>query len=373
MIIALEEAKRKLVELSDTVAELGNQLRIEEARERAAELERETMVENFWNDAEASSRKLQEIKQLKDSVESYERLQSKLEDTLTLCEMAIEENDESSVEEVVSETAFIEEEAERRRIESLLSGPYDKNNAILSFHPGAGGTEAQDWASMLYRMYTRWGEKRGFRVKLIDWLDGDEAGIKSATIMIEGPNAYGYLKSENGVHRLVRVSPFDASGRRHTSFSSVEVLPEFNDDVSITLRDEDLEITAHRSSGAGGQHINKTDSAIRIVHKPTGIVVGCQTERSQLQNKETALKMLKAKLMEIKIRENLERIEDIQGNKANIEWGSQIRSYVFMPYTLAKDTRTGFEDGNIDSVMDGNIDGFINAYLKHISKKDSEV
>ena len=219
-----------------------------------------------------------------------------------LCEMAIEAGDEDSVEEVISETDFIESEAERKRIEVLLSGQYDKNNAILSFHPGAGGTEAQDWASMLYRMYTRWGEKHGFNVKLVDWLDGDEAGLKSATIMVEGMNAYGYLKSENGVHRLVRVSPFDSSGRRHTSFASVEVMPEFEDDVEITLKDEDLEITAHRSSGAGGQHINKTDSAIRIVHKPTGIVVGCQTERSQLQNKETAIKMLKAKLMEIKIR-----------------------------------------------------------------------
>ena len=367
MIVALEEAKRKLVALEDVLTELGNQLRIEEARERANDLERETMVADFWNDAEKSSKKLQEIKQLKDKVESYENLVARLGDAYALCEMAIEANDEDSVEEVVSETEFIESEAERKRIEVLLSGPYDKNNAILSFHPGAGGTEAQDWASMLYRMYTRWGEKRGFNVKLIDWLDGDEAGLKSATIMIEGMNAYGYLKSENGVHRLVRISPFDSSGRRHTSFSSVEVMPEFEDDNTITLRDEDLEITAHRSSGAGGQHINKTDSAIRIVHKPTGIVVGCQTERSQLQNKETALKMLKAKLMEIKIREKLDRIEDIQGNKANIEWGSQIRSYVFMPYTLAKDTRTGFEDSNIDSVMDGNIDGFINAYLKHIS------
>ncbi len=372
MILALEESKRTLLELRAVVEELGHQLRIEEARERAADLERETLVENFWNDADASSRKLQTIKQLKDTVESYESMQARLEDALTLCEMAIEENDESSVDEVVSETQAIAEEAEHKRIESLLCGPYDKNNAIVSFHPGAGGTEAQDWASMLYRMYTRWGEKSGFHVKLIDWLDGDEAGIKSATIMVEGNNAYGYLKSENGVHRLVRVSPFDASGRRHTSFASVEVLPEFTDDDSITLRDEDLEITAHRSSGAGGQHINKTDSAIRIVHKPTGIVVGCQTERSQLQNKETALKMLKSKLMEIKMREKLERIEDIQGNKANIEWGSQIRSYVFMPYTLAKDARTGYEDGNITSVMDGNIDGFINAYLKYLSKKDNE-
>ncbi len=372
MIVALEESKRRLVALESILKELGNQLRIEEARERAADLERETMVQDFWNDAEKSSKKLQEIKQLKDKVESYEELCARLEDAYALCEMAIEANDEDSVDEVVSETAFIEEEAERKRIEVLLSGPYDKNNAILSFHPGAGGTEAQDWASMLYRMYTRWGEAHGFNVKLVDWLDGDEAGLKSATIMIEGMNAYGYLKSENGVHRLVRVSPFDSSGRRHTSFASVEVMPEFDDDDTIVLRDEDLEITAHRSSGAGGQHINKTDSAIRIVHKPTGIVVGCQTERSQLQNKETALKMLKAKLMEIKIREKLDRIEDIQGSKVNIEWGSQIRSYVFMPYTLAKDTRTGYEDGNIDAVMDGKIDGFINAYLKFISKEENK-
>ena len=368
MILALEESKRKLVDLKDTLKELGNQLRIEEARERAADLEKETTVAEFWNDAEKSSQKLREIKQLKDKVESYETLLSKLEDAYALCEMAIEAGDEGSVEEVVSETEFIETEAEKKRIEVLLSGPYDKNNAILSFHPGAGGTEAQDWASMLYRMYTRWGEKHGFNVKLIDWLDGDEAGIKSATFKVEGLNAYGYLKSENGVHRLGRISPFDASGRRHTSFASVEVMPEFNDDDTIVIRDEDIEVTAHRSSGAGGQHINKTDSAIRIVHKPPGLVVGCQTERSQLQNKETAMKMLKAKLMEIKIREKLDRIEDIQGNKANIEWGSQIRSYVFMPYTLAKDTRTGYEDGNIDSVMDGEIDGFINAYLKYLSK-----
>ena len=372
MIVALEESKRRLVALEDVLIELGNQLRIEEAKERAAELERETMVGDFWSDAERSSKILREIKQLKDKVESYEELCARAEDALALCEMAIEASDEDSVEEVVSETDFIEKEAERKRIEVLLSGPYDRNNAILSFHPGAGGTEAQDWASMLDRMHTRWAEKRGFTVKLVDWLDGDMAGLKSATVMVEGINAYGYLKSENGVHRLVRVSPFDASGRRQTSFASVEVMPEFEDDDTIELRDEDLEITAHRSSGAGGQHINKTDSAIRIVHKPTGIVVGCQTERSQLQNKETAIKMLKAKLMEIKIREKLDRIEDIQGNKANIEWGSQIRNYVFMPYTLVKDTRTGYEDGNVDSVMDGNIDEFINAYLKHISANENK-
>ena len=251
----------------------------------------------------------------------------------------------------------------------LLSGEYDKSNAIVSFHPGAGGTEAQDWAQMLYRMITRWAEKNGFQVKLTDWLDGDGAGIKSATIMVVGVNAYGYLKSENGVHRLVRVSPFDANGRRQTSFASIEVMPEFEDVDKVVIRDEDIEVTAHRSSGAGGQHINKTDSAIRIVHKPTGIVVGCQTERSQLQNKETALHMLKAKLMEIKLQERLDTIEDIQGNKANIEWGSQIRSYVFMPYTLVKDTRTGYETGNIQAVMDGDLDGFINAYLKMTAAK----
>ena len=278
--------------------------------------------------------------------------------------MGIEENDESVVPEVLEELAEIEKEEEKMRLETLLSGEYDSCNAIVSLHPGAGGTEAQDWTQMLYRMYTRWAERHGYTVKLLDWLDGDEAGIKSATILIEGENVYGYLKSEHGVHRLVRISPFDASGRRHTSFASVEVTPELDDDTDIEIKPEDIEVTAHRSSGAGGQHINKTDSAIRIVHKPTGIVVGCQTERSQLQNKETAMKMLKSKLAEIKARENLEKIEDIRGEKSNIEWGSQIRSYVFMPYTLAKDNRTSYEDGNINAVMDGEIDGFINAYLK---------
>ena len=364
MIIALEDAKHKLTALQKVIDELGSSIRIDELKEEIAEMEKKTFEENFWNDQENSSKVLQKIKQLKDKCDGFDNLKSKLEDTLILAEMAIEENDESSVEEVEKELEYIENEAERQRLETLLTGEYDKNNAIVSFHPGAGGTEAQDWALMLYRMYTRWGERHGFQVKLIDWLDGEEAGLKSATITISGTNAYGYLKSENGVHRLVRVSPFDSSGRRHTSFASVEVMPEFDDDNSIELREEDLEITAHRSSGAGGQHINKTDSAIRIVHIPTGIVVGCQTERSQLQNKETALKMLKSKLLEIKEREKLDKIEDIQGNKTNIEWGAQIRSYVFMPYTLAKDTRTGYEDGNISAVMDGDIDGFINAYLK---------
>ena len=369
MIIALEEAKHTLNNFRADIEELGSALRIDELNAEVAELEKKTLEPDFWNDQENSGKILRQVKQLKDKIEAYENLCAKLEDTITLAELGIEENDESLTDEVLSEVEAIKAEEEKQRIEILLSGEYDKNNAIISFHPGAGGTEAQDWALMLYRMYTRWGEKHGYNVKLLDWLDGEEAGLKSATIMIEGINAYGYMKSENGVHRLVRVSPFDSSGRRHTSFASVEVMPEFEDDNTIELRDEDLEITAHRSSGAGGQHVNKTDSAIRITHLPTGIVVGCQTERSQLQNKETALKMLKSKLMEIKQREKLEKIDDIKGVKTNIEWGAQIRSYVFMPYTLAKDTRTGYEDGNIQAVMDGEIDGFINAYLKSNAAK----
>ncbi|MDY3845448.1 MAG: peptide chain release factor 2 [Eubacteriales bacterium] len=371
-MIALEDAKYKLQSIRDDVKYLGEALRIDELRVKIDELECKTMAPEFWNDQDNSSKVLQTLKRMKDKVENYKNLCTRLEDTITLADMAIEENDESLVTEIEEETELILKEEEKQRIETLLSGEYDRNNAILSFHPGAGGTEAQDWALMLYRMYTRWGEAHGFNVKLVDWLDGEEAGIKSATVMIQGTNAYGYLKSENGVHRLVRVSPFDASGRRHTSFASVEVMPELDDDSSIEIRDEDLEITAHRSSGAGGQHINKTDSAIRIVHIPTGIVVGCQTERSQLQNKETAMRMLKSKLAEIKQREQLEKIDDIKGVKTNIEWGAQIRSYVFMPYTLVKDNRTGYEDGRIDAVMDGDIDGFINAYLKMLANDSKE-
>ena len=367
MIIQLDEAKRTLLLKQEDIEELKAALKLDEIKTEVEVLEKQTLEPDFWN-KEDSGTILKRIKYLKDRVAAYEALASKLEDALVLTEMAIEEEDESVTEEVLQAVAEIEEEESKQRIEILLSGEYDANNAIVTFHPGAGGTEAQDWALMLYRMYTRWGERHNYTVKLLDWLDGEEAGIKSATIRIEGVNAYGYLKSENGVHRLVRVSPFDSSGRRHTSFASVEVMPELDDDNKIELRPEDLDIVAHRSSGAGGQHINKTDSAIRITHIPTGIVVGCQTERSQLQNKETALKMLKAKVLEIKTRENLEKIEDIKGTKYNIEWGSQIRSYVFMPYTLAKDNRTGYEDGNIQAVMDGEIDGFINAYLKMNAK-----
>ncbi|MCI6501824.1 MAG: peptide chain release factor 2 [Clostridia bacterium] len=363
-MVELEDARYKLTCLRSDLKELGNAISIDELRKTAETLDAQTLDPDFWNNQENSSKVLQQIKRTKDKIAEYEALCAKLEDAIALAEMALEENDESCIPEVNGELAAIIAEEEKQRIEILLSGEYDQNNAIVSFHPGAGGTEAQDWALMLYRMITRWGEKNKFKVKLIDWLDGDEAGIKSATIMVEGTNAYGYLKSENGVHRLVRVSPFDAAGRRQTSFASIEVMPEFPNVDKVELREEDLEITAHRSSGAGGQHINKTDSAIRIFHKPTGIVVGCQTERSQLQNKETALKMLKAKLMEIKLREHLDKIEDIKGIKNNIEWGSQIRSYVFMPYTLVKDNRTQYETGNVTAVMDGEIDGFINAYLK---------
>ena len=365
MILQLEEAKRAVSALESDITELGSALKIDELKSTLADLETQTTAPDFWSaDQNVSGKILQRIKSVKGTISRFEALKSKCEDLSVLIEMGIEEDDESLVPEVEQELKELEEMKESQKIEVLLSGEYDRNNAIVSFHPGAGGTEALDWAQMLYRMYTRWGEKHGFDVKLVDWLDGEEAGLKSATIIVSGENAYGYLKSESGVHRLVRVSPFDASGRRHTSFASVEVMPEFDDDNDIELREEDLEITTHKSSGAGGQHINKTESAIRIVHIPTGIVVGCQTERSQLQNKETALKMLKSKLIEIKEREKLDKIEDIKGVKTNIEWGAQIRSYVFMPYTLVKDNRTQYETGNISAVMDGDLDGFINAYLK---------
>ncbi len=360
----MEEALQSLSKLDEEIKELAISLEIDTLRAKADELEKITCEPGFWDNADNTQTILTSLKNTKQTVDDYNALKDGAESLRALIELAIEENDESFTEEILSELGKLEKDKEHQRIQALLSGEYDRNNAILSIHPGAGGTEAQDWAQMLYRMYCRWAERRGFKVKVLDYLDGEEAGIKSVTILIEGSYAYGYLKSENGVHRLVRVSPFDSSGRRHTSFTSVEILPELDDNTNIEIKEEDLEITAHRSSGAGGQHVNKTDSAIRIVHKPTGIVVGCQTERSQLQNKETALKMLKAKLVEIKERENLDKIEDIKGEKANIEWGSQIRSYVFMPYTLVKDNRTGYEDGNISAVMDGDLDEFMNAFLR---------
>ncbi len=331
------------------------------------ELETKASAPGFWDDLENSQKILQKTGKLKNTVEAYNNLCTSFEDLQVLIEMGDEEGDLSLVEEIETSITEFENGLASLRLQTLLTGEYDKNNAILTFHAGAGGTEAMDWVSMLVRMYTRWTERHGFKTQVLDFLDGDEAGLKSATLSIEGENAYGYLKSESGVHRLVRVSPFDASGRRHTSFASLEVMPEITDDMNIEVREEDLKMDVFRSSGAGGQHINKTSSAVRLTHIPTGIVVACQTERSQFQNRDRALKMLKSKLLEIKEREHLEKIDDIKGVQKEIAWGSQIRSYVFMPYTLAKDHRTGFESGNINAVMDGDLDGFINAYLKAAS------
>jgi len=365
-MIIIDEYRVKLRDLRAQIVELGNALNIEQLRNRLAELEEEGKRPDFWNDMERSQKILQEQKIVKEQVDKYNELVAFHEDTETLVEMAAEEKDESFDGEIVESVEKIEKDINDQTLATLLSGEYDRNNAILTFHAGAGGTEAQDWALMLFRMYNRFGEKHNYKVKVVDILDGDEAGIKSAVLLIEGMNAYGYLKSESGVHRLVRVSPFDASGRRHTSFASVEVMPEIDDDTNIEIREEDIKVEAHRASGAGGQHVNKTDSAIRITHIPTGIVVGCQNERSQRQNKEVALKMLKSKLLEIKEREHLEKIEDIKGDQKEIAWGSQIRSYVFMPYTLVTDHRTGCKVGNVNAVMDGDLDEFVNEYLKYL-------
>lgn len=330
-------------------------------------LEEKSAQPGFWDDMEASQKVLQKTKQLKDKVERYESLKGNWEDALTLIELANEENDDSMLGEVSVAAKKIEEELEQMTLETLLSGPYDKNNAIMSFHAGAGGTEAQDWCEMLIRMYQMWAQKNGYSFEVMDSLPGDDAGMKSATVNIGGLNAYGYLKSEKGVHRLVRISPFDASGRRHTSFASIEVMPEIDDDIEIDIKPEDLKVDTYRASGAGGQHINKTDSAIRITHLPTGVVVSCQTQRSQHQNRDYAMKMLKSKLAEIAEQQQKEKIEDIKGVQKEIAWGSQIRSYVFHPYNLVKDHRTSFEMGNIGAVMDGDLNGFINAYLKAAS------
>ncbi len=327
------------------------------------ELENKAAEPGFWDDMENSQKILQKTKGLKTKVERYEKMASELEDLRTLNELGMEEQDAAVIPEVGEELERLKDIYEKLRLETLLTKPYDKNNAILTMHAGAGGTEAQDWVQMLYRMYNRWAEAHEFTVKTLDYLDGDEAGIKSVTINIIGENAYGYLRSEKGVHRLVRISPFDASGRRHTSFASVDVMPELDDDIQVDINPADLRIDTYRSSGAGGQHINKTDSAVRITHIPTGVVTACQTERSQFQNKDTAMKMLKAKLLELKEREQKEKIEDLKGIQMDIAWGSQIRSYVFCPYTMVKDHRTNFEMGDVNAVMDGDLDKFIDAYL----------
>ena len=348
--------------------ELGAALKLDQARNEVEKLEEESAQEGFWNDTENSQKVQKRISSLKNKIEKYDRLCTQYDDMLTICEMALEEDDDSMFEELEQEYKAFEEKLETMRLQTLLTGEYDANNAILTFHAGAGGTEAQDWTQMLYRMYNMWAERHGYTCKVLDYLDGEEAGIKSATLQINGENAYGFLKSENGVHRLVRVSPFDANARRQTSFAAVEVMPEITEDNEIELRDEDIKMDVYRSSGAGGQKVNKTSSAVRLTHIPTGIVVASQVERSHFQNLENCKNMLRARLAEIKEREHLEKISDIKGVQMKIEWGSQIRNYVVMPYTLVKDTRTGFENGNVQAVMDGDLDGFINAYLSMNAK-----
>lgn len=320
--------------------------------------------QDFWNDNEAAQKVLQENKSLKEIVEEYEKLKEALEEIEILIEIGLEENDDSMEKEIENSISKLEKDIDNMRIKTLLSGEYDKNNAILSINAGTGGLDAQDWAQMLLRMYIRWGEGKGYKVKLLDIISDPEAGIKSATILIEGLNAYGYLKSEKGVHRMVRISPFDPSGKRHTSFASIDITPELDDSIEVEINPSDLKIDTYRASGAGGQHVNTTDSAVRITHIPTGVVVQCQNERSQHMNKDRAMRMLMAKLIELKELEQKEKIEDLQGKYSQITWGSQIRSYVFQPYKLVKDHRTNAEIGNVDSVMDGNIDLFINEYLK---------
>ncbi len=371
-MLQFEELRLELLDNKDKLKELREALGLDDLKAEIASLEEQTAAEDFWGDLENSQKVLQRISQLKNKVAAYTSLESSFDDTLTLIELADEEEDLSMFDECREGVDSFVEELDKQTLSTLLTGEYDAKNALLTFHAGAGGTEAQDWAQMLVRMYQHWGEKHGFKVSMLDFLDGDEAGLKSAVLLVEGENAYGYLKGEMGVHRLVRVSPFDSSGRRHTSFASLEVMPEIDDNIEVEINPDDLKVDTYRASGAGGQKVNKTSSAVRITHLPTGIVVSCQIERSQHQNREVALKMLKSKLLEIKEREHLDKIEDIKGDQKEIGWGNQIRSYVFMPYTLAKDHRTNFENGNIGAVMDGDLDGFINAYLKMESLKGKE-
>lgn len=371
-MVEFEEMRLRLLDSEKPIENLKEALAIDSLKAEVEVLEKESAAPDFWDDMENSQKVMQKIGSLKAKVTGYESLRSDYEDALVMTELADEEGDLSLLDDCTASVKDIETRVEDMTLSTLLSGEFDGKNALLTFHAGAGGTEAQDWAEMLFRMYNRWGERHGYKVSTLDYLDGDVAGIKSATILVEGENAYGYLKGEMGIHRLVRVSPFDSSGRRHTSFASVEVMPEIDDDVNVEIREEDIKMDVYRASGAGGQKVNKTSSAVRLTHIPTGIVVSCQIERSQHQNREVAMRMLKSKLVEIKERENLERIEDIKGDQKEIAWGSQIRSYVFMPYTLAKDHRTGFEMGNITAVMDGDIDGFINAYLKQKSAQEAE-
>ena len=365
-VLLLDELRLKLLDVKPQIDDLADAIGLNPLKEELSQLEGQTAQEGFWNDLAGTQKILQRISRIKDEISSYQKLASAYEDVMTLVELGMDspEESEATFEEAKLEYNALMDELETKKLATLLKGEYDGNNAILAFHAGAGGLEAQDWAQMLYRMYTRWAERHGYACKTMDYQDCEEGGIKSATITISGENAYGHLKSEHGVHRLVRVSPFDAQARRQTSFSAVEVMPELPDDVEVDIRPEDIEMQVYRSSGAGGQHVNKTSSAVRLIHKPTGVVVSCQTERSQFQNRDNCMRMLRSRLVQLKMEAHLEKISDIKGVQLKIEWGSQIRSYVFMPYQLVKDNRTAYETSNINAVMDGDIDGFINAYLK---------
>ena len=364
MLIEFEDYKNKLNAILPKLEALGEALQLDAARNEVEKLEEESAQEGFWNDTENSQKVQKRISSLKGRIEKYERLATKWDDMMTICEMAMEEDDDSMLGELQSEYAAFSEMLETMRLQTLLTGEYDANNAILTFHAGAGGTEAQDWTQMLYRMYTMWAEQHGYTCKVLDYLDGEEAGIKSATLAIEGENAYGFLKSENGVHRLVRVSPFDANARRQTSFAAVEVMPEITDDSEIELRDEDIKMDVYRSSGAGGQKVNKTSSAVRLTHIPTGIVVACQKERSQHMNKEKAMNMLRAQLYEYYEDQKKAEMDRFYGAKSANGWGSQIRSYVFCPYTMVKDLRTEYETSDVNGVMDGHLQPFVEAWLQ---------
>ncbi len=362
-MLEIDKYKEQLQALRADIDLMGQSLDKDAIADKIDELEHVAAEPGFWDDPDRAQGILQKVKNLKSKLSTQQDMESKADDLEVLIELAEAEDDQDTVTEIGEELAALNDKFQEVKLSTLLTGKYDANNAILTFHAGAGGTEAMDWTGMLVRMYTRWGERHGFKVKVLDWLDGEDAGVKSASLMIEGENAYGFLRSEKGIHRLVRISPFDAAGRRHTSFAALEVMPELDDSIHIDINPVDLQVDTYRSSGSGGQKVNKTDTAVRITHVPTGIVVSCQTERSQVQNKATAMKMLEAKLFELKEREHKASIDELKGISLEIAWGSQIRSYVFCPYTMVKDHRTNYEEATVDTVMDGKIDGFINAYL----------